>query len=91
MLNKLLYPAIQSMSNAPKAKYSESGERIFTGLPKILLFFENDAASVGYWDWYYAEGGRGYDGGSAWIEPVSGERLDSHYGEPIGWLSIFEK
>lgn len=56
--------------------------------PKILLLFQGGQISVGYWDWYYAEGGRGYRGGEAWIEPCSGERLDIHYDKPIGWMSL---
>ena len=55
--------------------------------PKILLLFDGDV-SVGYWDWYYAEGGGGYNGGSAWIEPCSGEQLDLHYDEPVAWLPL---
>jgi hypothetical protein len=56
--------------------------------PKILLLFEGGVVSVGYWDAYYAEGGRGYEGGEAWIEPVSGERLDLNYDAPIGWMPL---
>lgn len=56
--------------------------------PKILLLFPHDIYSVGYWDWYYAEGGAGYTGSSAWIEPVSGEQLELHYGAPIGWIPL---
>jgi hypothetical protein len=56
--------------------------------PKILLLFNGDVASVGYWDAYYAEDGRGYEGGEAWIEPISGERLDLNYGVPIGWKPL---
>ena len=56
--------------------------------PKILLLFEGGKMSVGYWDWSYAEGGRNYTGGEAWIEPCSGERLDLHYDQPIGWLPL---
>lgn len=55
---------------------------------RVLLKFEDEKVSVGYWDLYYAEGGRGYEGGLAWIEPVSGERLDLNYDPPIGWLPI---
>jgi hypothetical protein len=51
--------------------------------PKVLLLFADGSQSAGYWDWYYAEGGRGYRTGvSAWIEPVSGEQLAMHYDEP---------
>lgn len=56
--------------------------------PKILLLFREGVVSVAYWDWYYAEGGRGYEGGLAWVEPVSGERLDLYYDEPIAWMPL---
>jgi|14_taG_2_1085336.scaffolds.fasta_scaffold102138_3 hypothetical protein len=55
---------------------------------RVLLKFEDGEVSVGYWDLYYAKGGYGYDGGLAWIEPVSGERLDVYYGPPTDWLPI---
>lgn len=56
---------------------------------RILLLFSDGNQSVGYWDWYYAEGGRGYeDMHDAWIEPVSGEQLDRHYGRAIGWRPL---
>lgn len=54
----------------------------------VLLKFAEGKISVGYWDLYYAEGGGGYEGGLAWIEPVSGERLDLNYDAPIGWIQI---
>lgn len=56
--------------------------------PSILLLFEEGKIAVGYWDWYYAEGGRGYEGGLAWISPEAGERLDLHYDAPIGWMPL---
>ena len=55
---------------------------------QVLLKFEDEEVSVGYWDLHHAKGGCGYEGGLAWIEPVSGERLDEHYGSPVGWLPI---
>ena len=58
------------------------------GCEIVLLKFDEQTVSVGYWDLYYAECGRGYEGGLAWIEPCSGERLDLHYDEPIGWMPI---
>lgn len=51
----------------------------------LLLWFVDNEFSVGYWDAYYAEGGRGCTHGVAWVEPVSGELLRDHYGEPRGW------
>lgn len=58
--------------------------------PLILLYFPKGTQKVAacYWDWYYAEGGRGYTGCSAWIEPVSGEQIALHYDDPTHWMSI---
>jgi hypothetical protein len=60
--------------------------------PRILLLFADGSVSVGYWDWFYAEGGRGYegDGHLAWIEPVSGEQLTRHYSKPTHWMPLPE-
>ena len=71
------------MMTAPKSDPSTTD-----AAPYVLLLFTNGMPSVGYWDWFYAEGGFGYQGGTAWIEPVSGERLDLHYGPPILWAAI---
>ena len=57
--------------------------------PRILLRFGDEAISVAYWDWYYAEGGRGFNGKSAWIEPCSGDQLSLHYtNPPTHWMPI---
>jgi len=55
---------------------------------RILLLFASGEVSVAYWDPYWAEGGRGYQGGLAWIEPCSGERLDQHYDVPTHWMPL---
>ena len=70
----------QTIETAPKNKG--------TSVVKILLLFAEGQVSVGYWDAYYAEGGRGYKGGLAWIEPCSGERLDLHYDKPTHWMPL---
>lgn len=84
----------QPMETAPKGSVGlKRNDDNYIQPPKILLLFAlglNDEFhfSVGYWDWYYAENGRGYEGGEAWIEPISGERLDLNYDPPIGWMEI---
>ena len=45
----------------------------------ILLAFKTGDVSVGYWDAFYAV---------AWVEPVSGELLARHYGDPLLWLPL---
>jgi hypothetical protein len=78
-----------SMDSAPKGGGADRcDDPEWIEPPKILLLFNEGIVSVGYWDWYYAEGGRGYEGGLAWIEPISGERLDMNYDPPIGWQPI---
>ena len=59
--------------------------------PQILLRFGDEAVSVAYWDWYYAEGGLVFTDGFAWIEPCSGEPLNLHYTTPpTGWKFLLE-
>lgn len=56
--------------------------------PKILLYFPAEGAiEVGYWDWYYAEGGNGYEGCSAWC---CGEYQPAAMGwdEPTHWMPL---
>ena len=57
---------------------------------RVLLRFGSDGFSVGYWDWYYAEGGHGYEPGQdAWIEPCSGDRLSLHFLDPpTDWMDL---
>ena len=80
----------QPIETAPKgggAKYVTDPKWVEP--PKILLRFGNEAVSVAYWDWYYAEGGHGYRDGFAWIEPCSSEPLNLHYSTPPdGWMPI---
>lgn len=79
----------QPMDTAPKgggAKRTDDPKYIKP--PQILLRFDAGSVSVGYWDWYYAEGGNGCTHGVAWVEPVSGEQLRDHLGVPIGWMPI---
>jgi len=84
--------AFRPIDTAPKGGGAELvSDPAYIEPPKILLLFADDVISVGYWDAYYAEGGRGYEGGLAWIEPVSGERLDLNFDAPIGWMPLPEQ
>jgi hypothetical protein len=58
---------------------------------KILLYFSDGNQAVCYWDWYYAEGGNGYqEGHLAWVENTSGEQASLHYGYPTHWMPLPE-
>jgi len=79
------------METAPKGSGPDSDRRSpeHVDPPRILLCFGNEAQSVAYWDWYYAEGGSGCTDGFAWIEPCSGDPLNLHYGTvPTGWMPL---
>ena len=82
----------QPMDTAPKGNGPVDDVRApgYIAPPKILLKFSDGNVSVAYWDWYYAEGGSGYegDGHLAWIEPVSGEQVTRHYAKPTHWMPI---
>ena len=79
----------QDIETAPKGGGAKSTtDPKWLDPPKILLKFGSGELSVGKWDWYYAEDGNGFQGCSAWVEPVSGELLAMYYDEPIGWLQI---
>jgi len=54
----------------------------------FLLLFPGGEVSVGYWDAYYAEGGRGCINGYAWIEPCSAEALDLLYDPHTHWMIL---
>ena len=58
-------------------------------ITQVLLKYPDGIFSVGYWDDYYAEGGRGFDGHpTAWISSVGGEELHLYYDDPIGWIDL---
>lgn len=83
------------IETAPKGGGAESvTDPAWVEPPRILLRFGSEAVSVAYWDWFYAEGGRGYrfeHNGFAWVEPCSGEPLDLHYSTPPdGWMPLPE-
>lgn len=55
--------------------------------PDVLLFCSDGTQCVAYWDWYYAEGGRGYTDGNAWIIR-GGERVYDVAGEATHWMLL---
>lgn len=79
----------QSIETAPKGGGAEMvTDPAWVDPPRILLRFEDGEISVAYWDWYWAEGGHGFNGQLAWIEPCSGEQLSLHYGKPTHWMPL---
>lgn len=81
----------QSIETAPKGGGADLvTDPAYVEPPRILLRFAGGEVSVGYWDWYYAEGGNGVTHGIAWVEPISGELLRDHYGPPTGWMPLPE-
>lgn len=79
----------QPIETAPKGGGAEMiTDPAWVEPPQILMLFEDGEVSVTYWDWYWAEGGHGYNGSLAWIEPCSGEQLSLHYGSPTHWMPL---
>lgn len=54
--------------------------------PEILIYCANGEQVVARWDLYYAEGGRGYTDGVAWV--AFGEQVNSAIGEPTHWRPL---
>ena len=84
----------QPIETAPKGNGNEINDirsPQYVQPPKILLYFPaEDVIEVGYWDWYYAENGKGYEGCSAWC---CGEYQPAAMGfdEPTHWMPLPEK
>lgn len=82
----------RSIETAPKgggAKFLSDPN--WVNAPRILLLCADGNMVVGYWDWYYAEDGSGYELGIlAWVEPCSGIRIQQHYGAPTHWMPLPE-
>lgn len=80
----------QSMDTAPNGGGAELvTDPKWVEPPRILIQFGDEAISVAYWDWYYAEGGNGCTDGFAWVEPCSAEQLNLHYTTPpTGWMPL---
>ena len=79
----------QPISTAPKGGGAELiTDSAYVDPPRVLLGFASGAVSVGYWEPYYAEGGMGFTGRLAWVEPISGEPVSQHYGPPTHWMPL---
>lgn len=49
--------------------------------PKLLLLFPSGTMRIGNYEWYFSEGGYGYNGLSAWADSSTGEQLEYAHGE----------
>lgn len=80
-------PPWQPIATAPKGSGEKGPQDTrhpdYVKPPLVWLLLDDDEPCVGYWDWYYAECGRGYDSGSAWVEKFSGERV-----RPTHWMPL---
>jgi len=56
--------------------------------PNILLHFKDGQVSVGYWDWFYADGGQYFNGELPWVESFNNEQLSERYGAPTHWMPL---
>ena len=81
----------QPIETAPKGGGAEStSDPNYVQPPRILLYFPTEGIiEAGRWDCYYAEGGNGYEGCSAWCcaeyEPAA-----LAYDEPTHWMPLPE-
>lgn len=49
--------------------------------PKLMLLFPSGTMRIGNYEWYFSEGGYGYNGLSAWADSSTGEQLEYAHGE----------
>lgn len=77
----------QPIDTAPKGGGAEFvGDPRWVVPPAILLYCDNGEQVVARWDWYYAEGGRGYTDGVAWI--AFSEPVNQTIGNPTHWMPL---
>ena len=74
----------QPIETAPKGGGAKRTDDPAWVEPPWLLVYghDEDDMAAASWDWYYAEGGNGHDGGSAWVL-VGGERVN-----PPHWMRL---
>ncbi len=80
----------QPIETAPKGVWAKlTTDPAWVEPPHILACYEDGRhMAVVYWDWYYAEGGNGYEPGrTAWIEVGSCERA-AEYGRLTHWMPL---
>jgi hypothetical protein len=80
----------QPMETAPKGGGADMvDDPAWVDPPRILLRFGAEGVAIGYWDWYYAEGGTGCTDGVAWIGCPCSERLADYFSTaPDGWMEL---
>lgn len=50
--------------------------------PELLLLLPCGTMRIGNYEWYFSEGGYGYNGLSAWTDASTGDQLEAMYGAP---------
>lgn len=79
----------QTIDSAPKGGGAELvTDPNWVEPPFLLLYCADGSQVVARWDWYYAEGGRGFTDGCAWIEPSSGEPVNCQHDWPTHWQPL---
>jgi hypothetical protein len=79
------------IETAPKGGGAEMvTDPLWVAPPRILMNFGSEGMAIVYYDWYYAEGGNGYDGAnSPWVVDKTSETADQHFNcEPDGWMPL---
>lgn len=77
----------QPIETAPKGGGAEMvTDQNYIDPPNILLKFDNGKQAVCHYDWYYPKDGCI----SGWVEPISGDQIALHYGEPTHWQPLPE-
>jgi len=84
-----LFGIWQLMEDAPKGGGADRvDDPLYVDPPRVLMAFDDGTQSVCYWDWYYAEGGRGWCGLLAWVDNGSGDLAERMFGNPVAWMPL---
>lgn len=87
--SQLLWQPIETAPKGNGDKVDDTTSPDYIEPPLLLLALADGAMSIGRWDWYYSELGRGHiDGVSAWTDDLSGEQLGIYHAEPTHWAPL---
>lgn len=78
----------QPIETAPKGGGAETVvDPRWVEPPVVLLYCGDGDIITARWDWYYAPGGNGDDGRSAWVGSC-GDRVADWFDEPTHWMPL---